>query len=309
MIYFFLFLIGLGIGSFLNVVSLRYAEERRLLDLGVIGGRSHCRMCQRQLRWYELIPLFSFLFLRGRCRTCGTRLLWQYPIVELLSGVIFAAVPYALNLQLITYHLPLINDLQLTTYYLQQFDPLVISYWLLVISWVLVFELFLLLSAIDFRLYIIPNQINALLGVLGVVITFLESRAGLFGEFYGSFVGHYAALFGLRESIWVNHAVAALGAGIFFVLIIVVTRGRGMGWGDVKLVIPLGLLFGWPDIAFLIALSFVAGSIVVLPLLFRKQKHMKDQVPFGPFLVMGATLVFFFGYELLKLYFSFFRIT
>lgn len=309
MTYFLLFLFGLGIGSFLNVVSLRYlpagrhgAEGGRLLDLGVIGGRSHCRSCSRQLRWYDLLPILSFLWLRGKCRMCGDRILWQYPIVELLSGIIFAAVPYHIvHFQFSIFNFqPLLNSPLLNFSFTQL---------LFIICWILVFELFLLLSVIDFRLYIIPNQINALLVLLGVVITFLGMRLGLFGEFTGSFISHYAALFGMRESIWINHVIAALGAGLFFTLIIFITRGRGMGWGDVKLIVPLGLLFGWPDIALIIALSFVVGSLFVLPLLFRHTKTMKDIIPFGPFIIIAATLVFFFGYEIMRGYFGLFGIS
>ncbi len=306
MIYFFLFLFGVGIGSFLNVVSLRYLPDGgqvpkggRLLDLGVIGGRSHCRHCRTQLRWYELVPLVSFCVLRGRCRTCHAGLLWQYPIVELLSGLIFVAVPY----HVMNYELGIMNYGNIT-----QFSDFSFYQYLFIGCWILVFELFLLLSVIDFRLYVIPNQINVLLGILGVAITFLASRLGLFGEFYGSFTGHYAAIFGFRENIWFNHIFAAALGVFLFWLIIFFTRGRGMGWGDLKLIAPIGLLFGWPDTMLIIMLSFVVGSVFVMPLLIRKTKHMKDEVPFGPFIIIATTLVFFLGYQIMKGYFTLFAI-
>ena len=149
--YFFLFIFGLAIGSFLNVVSLRYRPEQKLLDLKIIGGRSACPHCQKTLRWYELIPLLSFIVQFGKCRSCGQRLSLQYPLVEILTGLIFVFVPYLLS--------SILNS---------QFS-------ILIAVWLLIFILFLLLSIIDFRHYIIPDSINLSLAVLGVVLIIFKS--------------------------------------------------------------------------------------------------------------------------------------
>src|SRR3989338_4590026 len=102
MLYAFLFFFGLAAGSFLNVVSMRYLPERqtgqpggRLITKDIIIGRSCCPQCSENLRWYELVPLVSFIVQKGHCRSCGARLSFQYPIVELLSGLIFTAVPFS----------------------------------------------------------------------------------------------------------------------------------------------------------------------------------------------------------------------
>lgn len=94
MIFFVLFVFGLVIGSFLNVVSLRYDGGRFIFDPRVIGGRSHCPHCKKTLRWFELVPLASFLAQGGRCRSCKAKLSIQYPIVELLYGATFVLVPW-----------------------------------------------------------------------------------------------------------------------------------------------------------------------------------------------------------------------
>src|SRR5581483_8885445 len=91
-----LFVFGLAIGSFLNVVALRYDGNRFVLDPKAIGGRSHCPHCKKTLQWYELIPLASFAIQRGKCRGCGVRIGFRYPFVEFLSGLIFALVPLRL---------------------------------------------------------------------------------------------------------------------------------------------------------------------------------------------------------------------
>lgn len=283
MSWFFLFIFGLAIGSFLNVVSLRYQPGQKLMDLKIIGGRSRCLYCKKILKWYELIPLFSFIFQFGKCRSCGHRLSLQYPIVELLSGLIFILVP-----------LLLANN-----------------YWLIVAIWLLIFVLFLLLSIIDFHHYIIPDSINLFLAALGLLLIFINFQIQN-SKFiiYNSFLGHYYLLFDFSflSSIWLNHFFAAFIAMAFVAIIIILSRGRGMGWGDFKLVGALGLAFGWPDILMVLFLSFIIGSIFVLPLLIRKQKTMKDVVPFGPFLIISATLTFFLGYQIMDSYFKLFNL-
>lgn len=273
--YFILFFFGAAIGSFLNVLSLRYKEDQKILDLKIIGGRSHCPHCGKQLKWYELLPIFSFIIQLGKCRSCGTRLSFQYPIVEILSGLIFVFVSYSI---------------------FQSFNPSIFQ----LIIWLLIFTLFLLLSIIDFRIYIIPDSINLLLAILGIVLIALSANIS-------SFLGHYSLLFGFQNNIWFNHFFAAFIAMFFIGSVIILSRGRGMGWGDFKLVGALGLIFGWPDILMVLFLSFIIGSLFVLPLLISRRKGMKDAVPFGPFLIIAAALTFFFGFQIIDAYFKFFN--
>lgn len=95
--YFIFFVFGAIVGSFLNVVSLRYQPEQKVFDIKIIGGRSRCPHCGKTLTWYELIPIISFLIQLGKCRSCRHRLSFQYPIVEILSGFIFLVVPWHFN--------------------------------------------------------------------------------------------------------------------------------------------------------------------------------------------------------------------
>ncbi|MEK7636053.1 MAG: prepilin peptidase [Patescibacteria group bacterium] len=291
MVWIILFVLGLAIGSFLNVVSLRYEPGNKIFDLKIINGRSNCFHCHTKLKWYELIPLLSFIIQFGKCRSCGNRLSWQYPLVELLSGLIFVLVPLLLLWSL-----------------------------LLSIAWILIFLLFLLLSIIDFRHYIIPDSINLSLAILGAILTgiyiFQSNNLTIqrFNSF--SFLGHYSLLFNFwplslvisHWSLVISHFIAAFIAMAFVAAIIILSRGRGMGWGDFKLVGALGLIFGWPDILMILFLSFIIGSIFVLPLLVKKQKTMKDVVPFGPFLIIAATLTFFLGYQIIDGYFKLFSL-
>jgi len=278
----FLFLAGTAVGSFINVISLRYQPEEKILSKRTIGGRSRCPYCHKELKWSELIPLLSFLWQKGKCRECGRFLFWQYPIVEFLSGLIFILVPIKIlttNYQLLT------ADYQ----------------YLISAVWILIFELFLLIAIIDFRQYIIPDQLNLSLAFLGFSLLILNQFTNS-----GSFLGYYGAVINPFSNIWLNHIFAALIAMLFFGILIILTKGKGMGWGDFKLAGALGLIFGWPDILIVVALSFIIGSLVSVFLMLKKKKTMKDIVPFGPFLIVGATIVFFFGYQLINLYFKLF---
>ena len=275
----FLFIVGLAMGSFLNVVILRYKEDKNVFNISYLSGRSHCPHCKSQLRWYELLPIFSFIYQKGKCNHCGKKISWQYPLIELATGFIFL-LPLAIS------HI-----------------PLAIS-----VLWVLAFVIFLLIWAIDYRLYLIPDELNISLFILAVVKIILDQRFKLFGNFQGSFMGGYADIFGLRHNIWINHLSAAAIGAIIIVFFILISRGRGMGLGDLKLMFVLGLLFGWPDIVLIFMLGSLVGALVSVPLLVLRKKGMKDLLPFAPFLIIGSILIFFFGEMILRGYFNLFTI-
>ena len=290
MAYFILFVFGLAIGSFLNVVALRYRPTFKLLDFKTLklylGGRSKCPVCDETLAWYELIPIFSFLIQKKKCRHCGHRISLQYPLIEILSGLIFVFVPLVLVAS---------------------------GYTLMaILIWILIFLLFLLLSIIDFRQYIIPDSINLSLAVLGIVLIISQSLNLSISQ--SSFLGYYANLFNFwplsvvsgQLSVVINHLFAAFIAMLFFGAIILLTKGKAMGLGDLKLVGPLGLIFGWPDILMVLFLAFIIGAIFSVILLIGKKKKIKEAVPFGPFLVVAASLTFFFGYQIIDGYFKLF---
>lgn len=292
--YALLFILGLAIGSFLNVVALRYHPERGVFNFRSIRGRSMCPSCHATLRSYDLIPVLSFLLLRAKCRHCRHPISFRYPTVELATGLIFL--------------LPLYFNNHFGLAHLLAQGGTLLWYYALIAIWTAALLIFLLIALIDIQLYIIPNGLNWALAALGL------ARAGFlywFDKFdltHGTFLGSYALLAGVRDNALVNAGVGALvGAGIF-AIIIAATRGRGMGLGDLKLVAALGLLFGWPDIVLVTVFAFILGALYSVRLLLIGEKSLKDAVPFGPFIVVGATLVVFFGRDIAEWYFTFFQI-
>ncbi|MFH1759096.1 MAG: prepilin peptidase [Patescibacteria group bacterium] len=287
-----LFLFGLSIGSFLNVVALRYRGAGRLFSFK--KKRSHCPYCDKALAWYELIPLLSFVIQFGRCHHCDQRLSWQYPLGELLGGLVLLLPVYFYNYYDI-FHRALVGEI-------------IWPYYVLIAVWTLAALAMLLLTLIDWHLKIIPDQINLFLlslGIVGAVILSGTSVAsGVERSHNLSFLENYAEIFGGPSSIWLNHLMAAAVGLLFFGFIIVASRGRAMGVGDLKLAGALGLLLGWPDIILTIASSFVVGSLWGIYLLIFKSKTLKSTVPFGPFLVIGVFITIFFGHDLASWYFS-----
>ena len=286
-LYVILFLIGISLGSFLNVITRRYHPEENSKIYSYIQGRSQCESCGRTLVWYELIPLVSFLFQRGKCRTCQSKLSFQYPVVELIGGVISVAIGYFFFTHALVWGVNLH------------------AVWGAIVLWMCVWFLSGAVLLIDLRWKVIPNSINALLFGLGVIWTGYIYFVSIFPlSIGGSFVGKYAEMFPFIEGVILNHVIAAFGAALFFLIVVLVTRGRGMGVGDVKLAGALGMLFGWPDIGLIVLLSFIIGMIGVIPLLFLKRKGLSDAIPFGPSLVIAAGVVFFFGTVFLEQYFD-----
>jgi prepilin signal peptidase PulO-like enzyme (type II secretory pathway) len=152
------------------------------------------------------------------------------------------------------------------------------------ILWIAVFEALLVMTLIDIRLGIIPDEINIFLAIVGILLLLIPTP--------------------LNAVAVLVRVIAALGAGAFFALLIAVTHGKGMGMGDLKLAIPLGLLFGWPEIVLVLMAAFVIGAAVGVIAIARGKNSMKGTLPFGPFLALGAVTAFFWGAPIIGWYLS-----
>ncbi|MFZ3011461.1 MAG: prepilin peptidase [Minisyncoccia bacterium] len=249
------FIFGLIIGSFLNVVILRLNTEKSF------GGRSACMSCQNKLSWYELIPVVSFLFLGGRCKNCKTKISGQYPIVEIISGIIFASL--FLKFQ----------DLFLSN---------TINFSFTYAYYVAIFSLLLVIAVYDVKHKIIPDMLSLILGVLGFVGLFIFNSSG--------FYLHTPSVLDFLSGLFIAFPFA------FFWF---VSKGTWMGLGDAKLAIGLGWLLGLSRVFSGAVVAFWVGAIVGLFLvIFRKNYGMKSEIPFAPYLVLGAFLAFIFELHL-----------
>ena len=282
-----LFLVGISIGSFLNVVSLRYSSRYSVFSLKNNGGRSRCPHCHKTLRWFELIPLLSFLVQGGKCRNCIKSLSFQYPFVEVLSGLLFVFIPWYIFVS----RAPFIG-------FVNGIDPYIETG-----LYLFVFSVLFLVALIDYHYHLIPNELNILLICAGVLeIIFYEYR-GIFQTMqYG--VGPYSLIFNGQSSIYINRLVAMMFGAIITGIPVFLSHGRVMGLGDFKFAIALGLVFGWPTVIFIIFGAFIIGSCVGIILMIAGKKKFRSMLAFGHFLALSAFIFFFWGEELLRGYFG-----
>jgi len=258
LIFVFIFLLGTIIGSFLNVVIFRFNSGRKISK-----GRSICMTCSRSLRWYELIPVFSFLIQSGRCRRCASRISHQYPLVELFTGLVFTLIA------------------------LKFLPILFVSYWsfiFLVVFFVFIFSLLIVISVYDLRHKIIPDKL-----VFIFIITTILSL----------FINHS----GLGSVFHLPTPLALMAGPIFsipFVLLWYFSKGRLMGLGDGKLILGIGWLLGLSEGIFALIISFWVGTIVSLLLIVisRKKINMKTEIPFAPFLIISTLVTFLFSLDI-----------
>lgn len=262
----FIFLFGAAIGSFLNVVILRLHSGKTL------GGRSECPNCKHQLQALDLIPILSYLLLSGKCRYCGHKLSPQYPLVELTTAVLFTLV-------FLTWGQ---TALGCQTLIPQCLTPVYLSS--------LIFNLFLVsvlivISVYDLRWGIIPDKIIIPASIVAFLFQLVLNLL----------------LFINYQLLIINLAVT-FGIGLFFFLVIILTRGKGMGGGDFKLSIFIGLALGWPLALVAVFLGFLTGAFAAVMLILLGKKSFKQTVPFGPFLALGSLLAMLVGNQILELY-------
>lgn len=277
------FIFGCIIGSFLNVVIFRYNTGRNL------GGRSKCFSCRRSLSAVDLIPVLSFFIFKGRCRTCKSKISWQYPAVEILTGILFAAAAFV--------SLPFVEV---------SFSQFAIrTAFLLIILSVLV-----IITVYDMRHKIIPD-------------TFVFMFSGLaFVNIFLAFDAH-----GVLHLVWPPVLLIASGLVLAFpfYLLWLASAGRWMGLGDAKLALGIGWLLGLGAGATAIIYSFWIGAAASLGVMFLRfmskdingtagekssgllsflpHLSMKTEIPFAPFMVLGLLIVLFFGYNMFSIFY------
>lgn len=245
-----IFIIGLVVGSFLNVVIYRLNTGK-----SISTGRSMCMSCAKELHWYELVPVFSFLFQRGKCTKCREPISFQYPLVELIMGILFVVI-----------YMKVLFPFGFTAVSILSF-----------VGVLYVASLLIVIMMYDIRHKIIPDVLVYQLIALGIgLLLYRDLVLPSYGVFFGFLQGMLVAL--------------------PFFLIWLITRGRGIGFGDVKLALGMGLLLGFAKGVALFFFSFWIGAVVgVILLAFSKKYSMKSEIAFAPFMIISFFLVALWG--------------
>lgn len=242
--YIVIFLYGIIIGSFLNVCIYRVPKKESIVKV-----RSHCMSCGYQLKWYDLIPLFSYIFLGGKCRKCGQKISVQYPIIEALNGGLYVLVFAVCGWSIET------------------------------LLYCLMFSALLALSVVDFRTYEIPIGFNIFILALGLIRVITD------------------------YTNWLSYTIGLLSVSIFLYLLYVLSKGRAIGGGDIKLMAACGLVIGWQNIILAFLLGCIIGSIVHLARMrITKADHV---LAMGPYLAVGVMIAALWGEQMIQWYLHF----
>ena len=289
-LYVLIFISGLFIGSFLNVVSDRIVSNRSFLI-----GRSVCEFCKKVLSALELIPVFSFLVQRGKCKSCKKKLSWYYPVSELLTGLAFALAAYKINI----------------------FSPDASSFtWLYFVFLLVILSVYIILFLTDVKYLLLPNKVlfpaiifNIVFLILGLILSLNYTYQSLNNDTFSKYLikaGYWDLQWQAMVTDHLYILLSALAIGFFFWLLTLIKNGRAMGGGDVKLAFLIGLVNGFPHNVFAIFLGFLFGAVLSVLLVWTKRKTIKDTVPFGPFLLLGSFVMLFWGDMLIDWYFGLF---
>lgn len=231
---------GFVVGAVLGSLILALAD--RSLTGRTFWGRSYCEYCKHKLRWYDLLPVISFLLLGGKCRYCRKKISLEYLVVEVVMGLLIAFL----------FSRTALFDLPFQIFFIAVLAILFLT---------------------DLKKMLIPDRI-----VIPAIIIALLAHPDL------------------------NSILSGLAIAGFFYALILLTKGKGMGGGDVKLGGFIGLGLGFPLSLLALVLAFVTGAVYSLGLILLGKKHFGQTIAFGPFLVIGSLIALFWGDQILAWY-------
>lgn len=265
-----IFIFGMCIGSFLNVVVLRSHAGKKFT-----WGRSVCPKCQHVLSWQENIPLLSFMGLRGKCAQCHKKISWQYPVVELVTGVLFLFSFLSLGNQ--------------EVFISSCFNICLLIFYLITVSFLV------LIFVYDLKYTEIPDKISLpailVIFILQIVLFVLKNNFEP-----ALLLKHVGGLF-----------LAALVISGFFAIQFFLSKGKWIGGGDIRLGFLMGVMLDWPYGLVALFLAYIIGLIICLPLLVLGKKKMQSEVPMGVFLTAATFIILIWGDKLLGWYLSLYR--
>jgi leader peptidase (prepilin peptidase)/N-methyltransferase len=257
---------GVVIGSFLNVCIDRLPQNKSLLS-----PPSHCDACGRRLAALDLVPLLSYLWLRGRCRYCGAHIPRRVPLVELLTGTLFFLAFWYYGLS-------------------ARFG--ISAFWCCV---------FIVIIFIDWEHKLILNKVTYPAAALALVILAIDSATS------AALIPEGLAFLPLDKPIILSGVIGgAVGLGFF--LLVFLINPRGMGMGDIKLAGLIGLVTGWPLVIEGLLIGILVGGLAAIAMLLLRLKGRKDALPYGSFLAIGPIITLLWGASIFHWYQNLFSV-
>ncbi len=286
------FMIGAIFGSFGDVVANRLIEKKSIL------GRSYCLSCKHTLKWYDLFPLVSYLFLKGKCRYCHKKIAVEHFIVEVIVGILVALLFYTTPLSLDSLPINFTTALLLLRLAFGILITLVIT-----IIFITDLKTGYIYDRISYPAVVLALFFQILLAAVYNWYFYLEFQKSPLAPYLSFSSSPY-----LLHHYWLiwQPVVLALALGVvmalFFTSLIIMTKGRGMGWGDVKYVLFIGIALGFPNGLLAVFLAFLTGALCGVGLLFFGKKRFGQTIPFGPFLSIGTFIALIWGNNIMNWY-------
>jgi prepilin signal peptidase PulO-like enzyme (type II secretory pathway) len=258
-------LLGLIFGSAINAMVWRLYVGRSWTR-----GRSECPECGHKLAVKDLVPVVSWVMLRGKCRYCK-KPIKDHPAVELVTALAFALSAYVLAPSLVG---GVTGAME----------------WVRLGLWLVMLVMLIVLAVYDLRWLLLPDKV--MVPLILVALVYAGAMAGL-----SQWAGQAEAW-----RVLVGALLAGVAVGGAFYALVLFSKGRAMGGGDIKLAFAMGLMLGVKGVAVAMLLAFNAAAIVGIVMIATKRRGRKDQIPFGPFLVGGTVVAFLFGRILIDWY-------
>jgi len=261
-----LFILGTAIGSFLSVIIYRIEEKK----LKIVMARSMCPHCKKTLKPKYLVPIFSWIFLRGQCPYCKNKISAHYLILELTTGIMFAVG--FLKWTFVTTTTSAITP----TAELYQINWLTLSYY---IYYTIIASFLITIMFYDIKKKKIPDKLSIPAIIFAIA---------------GSLI--------FKEPTIISAGIGGATIFIFFALQYVLSKGKWIGGGDIRMGLLVGLILGWEKGLVALFLAYFIGGILGTILLVSKKLTRKSKIAFGPFLVIGTFVAMFYGTEILNWY-------
>lgn len=269
-----IFILGLLVGSFLNVVIFRLPvmmesdwkeqccellnleapeKNKDTTNFNLITPRSRCPACNHQIKAIENIPVISYLFLKGKCSNCENKISIRYPLIELVSAITVTIVAFYFGVSLQ-------------------------ALFGIFLTWALI-----ALTMIDFDHQLLPDDITLPFLWLGIIINLFNAFTDIESSILGAIFGY-----GILWAVYITFKL--------------ITGKEGMGHGDFKLLAVLGAWFGWQSLPLIIILSSVVGATVGISLMIFKSHNRSSAIPFGPYLAIAGWISMLWGSYIMSAY-------
>ncbi|MBT4917802.1 prepilin peptidase [Candidatus Peregrinibacteria bacterium] len=262
----FAFILGSAIGSFISVVVHRLKKKKQ----SIVFSRSICPACKKKLKFHHLFPVFSWLSLKGKCAFCGKKISPHYLALEVATGLLFVAL--FLNFNFI--------EAAVSTVI-----PTIVNY---TINWetFAIFLFYVIESALLMTIFFYDLKYKEIPDRLSIPAIAIAIAGGLVFETVAP----------------LSMLIGGIALGGFFLIQFVLSKGKWVGGGDIRLGALMGIFLGWKFGLFALIAAYIIGSLISIALLIQKKVSRKTAIPFGPFLVTGVYVAIFFGEIIINWY-------